>query len=227
MELHKQQLINFMAESGILTFGSFITKSGRSTPYFVNFGNSKTGEQAGLLGQYYAHVISRVILAKTRIDFLYGPAYKGIPLVVAAAIELAEKYQTNIPFCFNRKENKDHGEGGNLVGYKPKPGDVGLIIEDVITAGTSVRESMAIFKEMTDVKIVGEIIAVDRMEKGPGEKSARQEAEEEFGIFISPIVTVKEIIEHLKGREIDGKVLVTPQIVSDIDKYLEQWGAKI
>jgi orotate phosphoribosyltransferase len=225
VEPYKKDFSLFMANSGILTFGSFTTKSGRKTPYFVNFGNSKTGKQACLLGQFYAREIFRIVAAGTRINFLYGPAYKGIPLVVAASIALYER-GVDIPFCFNRKEIKDHGEGGNLIGYQPKSGDVGLIIEDVITAGTSVRESIAIFGAMNNVKIAGELIGVDRMEKGSGEKSARQEAEIEFEIFITSLITVKEIIQCLYGCEIGGQVMVTAKVVGEINAYLEQWGAK-
>ncbi|MEF9919354.1 MAG: orotate phosphoribosyltransferase, partial [Eubacterium sp.] len=147
--------------SGVLTFGDFVTKSGRKTPYFINTGNYKTAEQISKLGGYYAACIKE---HSDTMDFMYGPAYKGIPLVITAAVSLYRDHQMNVPYCFNRKEAKDHGEGGSLIGYTPKDGDHAMIIEDVITAGSSVRESVPLLKSIADVNITSLIISVDRME---------------------------------------------------------------
>ena len=161
---YKQEFIEFMVKSGALTFGDFITKSGRKTPYFINTGNYRTGAQAAKLGEFYADCIMENIAG--RIDALFGPAYKGIPLSVACSIALFNKYGRDVGYCFNRKEAKDHGEGGSMVGYKLKDGDRILIIEDVITAGTAVRECIPVLKSAADIEIAGLVTSVDRMERG-------------------------------------------------------------
>ncbi len=195
---YKNEFIKFMREAGVLTFGDFVTKSGRNTPYFVNTGNYQTGDQVGKLGEFYADCIKENL----GDDYvLFGPAYKGIPLVVTTSIALNNKYNINSSYCFNRKEAKDHGEGGTMVGYKLKDGDNVIIVEDVITAGTAIRECLPILKQQADINIVGLVISVDRMEKGTGDKTAIQEIEEEFGIKTFPIVTVREIIETLEDKE--------------------------
>ncbi|HAN44466.1 MAG TPA: orotate phosphoribosyltransferase, partial [Ruminococcaceae bacterium] len=190
---YKQSFIEFMVKSGVLTFGDFTAKSGRKTPYFINTGNYKTGYQAAKLGEFYADCI-KANLNDNDYDALFGPAYKGIPLSVATAIALNNKYGTDKNYCFNRKEAKDHGEGGSMVGYKLKDGDKVIIIEDVITAGTAVRECVPLLKAAANVEIAGMIISVDRMERGQGEKSAVQEVKEQFGISTYPLVTVRDII---------------------------------
>ncbi len=190
----KKDFIQFMMNAGVLTFGEFVTKSGRNTPYFVNTGNYQTGEQINQLGKFYAHCIKEHFKGQ---DFvLFGPAYKGIPLVVATAIGLATEYGINVNYCFNRKEVKDHGEGGSMVGYKLKDGDNVLIIEDVITAGTAIRECLPVLQSAANVNIAGLIISVDRMERGQANKTAIQEIDEEFGIKTYPIVNVREIIDN-------------------------------
>ena len=196
---YKREFIKFMVDSGVLTFGDFITKSGRKTPYFVNTGNFKTGAQIGRLGRFYAEcIMDNVKAGKLNGDItaLFGPAYKGIPLAVSASIALAGNFSKDVFFSFNRKEEKDHGEGGEIVGYKFKDGDSILLIEDVITAGTAVREVLPIIKKQAQVNVRGLIISVDRMEKGQGDKTAIQEIKEEFGIDTFPIVTVRDIINE-------------------------------
>jgi len=201
MEDYKREFIKFMCDSGVLTFGDFVTKSGRNTPYFVNTGNYRTGMQITALGEFYARCIKENNL---EADVLFGPAYKGIPLCVAVSTGLYNKYGTNVSYCFNRKEEKDHGEGGSLVGEKLKDGTRVIITEDVITAGTAIREVLPILRSAADVDIVGVVISVDRMEKGKNEKSAVQEVYEEFGIKVYPIVTILDIIEALKDGSVEG-----------------------
>jgi len=213
--------MTFMARSGVLTFGDFTTKSGRKTPYFINTGNYKTGAQAAKLGDYYAACIQEHW--PDGVDCLFGPAYKGIPLVVAAASSLYRQYGRDLPYCFNRKEVKDHGEGGSLVGYSPKPGDRVLIVEDVVTAGTAVRETVERFQTMPDVQLIGLVVSVDRMERGTGEKSTIHELQETLQLAVHPIVTVREIMDYLTGRAVDGTVLLTPEIRSRMEAYLLQY----
>ena len=167
---YKEDFVKFMVRSGVLLFGDFTTKSGRKTPYFVNTGNYKTGAQAAMLGEYYARNIQEHV--EGRIDALFGPAYKGIPLAVAAGISMYRLFDRDVNYCFNRKEVKDHGEGGSMVGYKLKDGDRVLIVEDVITAGTAIRETLPVLKAAADIEIAGMVISVDRMERGKGEKTA-------------------------------------------------------
>ncbi|SDX40284.1 orotate phosphoribosyltransferase [Eubacterium barkeri] len=218
---YKEEFIDFMVRSGVLTFGDFVTKSGRKTPYFVNTGNYRTSEQIAKLGSYYAACIAENL---GNTNFLYGPAYKGIPLVITASVALYNEHQCNIPYCFNRKEAKDHGEGGNIIGYKPQVGDIAMIIEDVITAGSSVRESVPLLKGIADVKVNSLIISVDRMEKGTGGKTAIQEVAEEFGITTYPIVTVREIIAHLHNHEVDGKIIIDDAMKDRMEAHLDQFG---
>jgi orotate phosphoribosyltransferase len=223
---YKKEFIEFMVRSGVLTFGDFTTKSGRKTPYFVNTGNYKTGAQAARLGEFYAHCIEEQIAAgkiSFEITALFGPAYKGIPLAVATSIALAEKFARNIGYCFNRKEEKDHGEGGSLVGYKPQSGDRLLMIEDVITAGTAVRETLPILKAQGDISVEGLIISVNRMERGQGNKTAIQEVYEEFGIITYPIVTVKDIIANLHNQPVDGKVIIDDDIKARMEAYMAEY----
>jgi len=207
---YKKEFIEFMLESGVLTFGDFVTKSGRKTPYFINTGNYKTGAQIARLGFFYAECIMRNIKAgklDENITALFGPAYKGIPIAVSTSIALSEKFNKEVSFCFNRKEEKDHGEGGTIVGYKLKDKDKILMVEDVITAGTAVRETMPLIKRQADVEISGLIISVDRMERGKGDNTAIKEIKDEFGIDTYPIVTVREIIEELDmDDEIKGRM---------------------
>jgi orotate phosphoribosyltransferase len=223
MDEYKLRFIEFMVRSGVLTFGDFVTKSGRATPYFVNTGNYRTGAQITKLGEYYAECIHRNI--PCRIDALFGPAYKGIPLAVAASIALYSRYGADVSYCFNRKEAKDHGEGGSIVGHKPADGDNIVIIEDVITAGTSVRETLPLLKNTAKINPVGLIISVDRMERGQSDRTPIKEIYEEFGIKTYPIVNVREIIEALYGREIDGRVVIDDKMRSRMEEYMARYCA--
>ena len=203
---YQEEFIRFMVDSGVLTFGDFITKSGRKTPYFVNTGNYKTGAQAARLGDYYAACIQENL--PEGIDALFGPAYKGIPLVTTASASLYRNYGRDLPYCFNRKEAKDHGEGGSIVGYKPKDGDRVIIIEDVITAGTAIRETMPVLQSCANVKVTDMFISVNRCEVGqtPG-KTAVMEVGEEFGIRVHALITVQDIYEYLKEQGTYGDIL--------------------
>ncbi len=224
MDQYKLDFIEFMVNSHVLTFGDFTTKSGRKTPFFINAGNFRTGRQLNMLGDYYAKAIKDQF--GTDFDILFGPAYKGIPLSVATSISLAQSYGANVAYCSNRKEVKDHGDTGILLGSKLKDGDKVLIIEDVTTAGTSIYETMPILKAQANVNVLGLIIAVDRMEKGKGEKSALTELKAEFGFETCAIVTMKEVVEYLYDRPLDGVVYIDDDMKAAIDAYYEQYGAK-
>ncbi|MCL2827267.1 MAG: orotate phosphoribosyltransferase [Oscillospiraceae bacterium] len=223
MQAYKSDFIAFMVRSGVLTFGDFTTKSGRRTPYFVNTGNYRTGSQISALGDYYAACIQE---SGVEIDALFGPAYKGIPLSVAAASSLYRLYGRDLPYCFNRKEAKDHGEGGSLVGYKPVAGERIAIIEDVVTAGTAVRETVALFEQVADVTLAALFVSVDRMERGTGDRSTLQELRDALGMQIYPIVTVEEIIQCLHNQELDGQVVITDEIRGKMEAYLAQYGVR-
>jgi len=222
MKAYKERFIEFMVRSQVLTFGDFITKSGRKTPFFINTCNYKTGEQIKKLGEFYAEAISSTI--KEDVNVLFGPAYKGIPLVVTTATALADRGK-NVSFCFNRKEVKDHGEGGNLIGHTLADNDTVLIVEDVTTAGTSIRETVPILKRAADISLIGLIVSVDRMEKGIGEKSALQELQEEFDMTTTAIVTLEEIVSYLYNREIDGCIVLDDDVKQKIVAYRLQYGA--
>ena len=221
---YQEEFITFMVRSGVLTFGDFTTKSGRKTPYFINTGNYKTGAQAAKLGDYYAACIQQNL--PDGVDCLFGPAYKGIPLAVAAASSLYRNFDRDLPYCFNRKEAKDHGEGGVMVGYKPQAGDRVAIVEDVVTAGTAVRETIELFRHVADVDLTTLIVSVDRMERGTGEKTTINELREQYGIRVFPIVTVRQVIDFLYNREIDGRVYIDDAMKERMEAYLNQYGGK-
>jgi len=217
---YKSEFITFMARAGALTFGDFVTKSGRKTPYFVNTGKYSSGGQIAQLGGFYADcIMGSGKLSKNTV--LFGPAYKGISLAVATAIALAGR-GVDIGYCFNRKEAKDHGEGGALVGHKLRKGDRVLIIEDVITAGTAVREVLPILRDAGAV-VDGLIISVDRMERGTGSRTAIQEIWEEYGIPTYPIVTVRDILGCLHGTPVDGKVRIDDEIAQRMKAYMSEY----
>ena len=223
---YKENFIKFMVQAGVLTFGDFVTKSGRNTPYFINTGNYRTGAQAQKLGQYYASCIVDNMGEggiSEAANVLFGPAYKGIPLAVSTSIVLSAEYRREFNYCFNRKERKDHGEGGNMVGHKLQAGDRVLITEDVITAGTAVRETLPLLLETEGVHVEGLVVSVDRMERGNGEKTAIQELYEDFGIRTYPIVTVREIIDTLYNVEIDGKIVIGDQVRDKMEIYLRKY----
>lgn len=223
---YQEEFIQFMVRSGVLTFGDFTTKSGRKTPYFINTGNYKTGAQADALGSYYAACIKEHLEEAGGADVLFGPAYKGIPLVVTATASLYRTYGLDYPYAFNRKEAKDHGEGGNLVGAKLKAGDRVAIVEDVVTAGTAVRETIALFETIAPVKINALFVSVDRMERGTGDISALDELRQTYGISVFPIVTVRQIIDFLHNRPIDGKVYIDDAMKARMEEYLATYGPR-
>ncbi len=218
MEQYKKDFIDFMVECQVLKFGDFVTKSGRQTPFFVNTGYYRTGEQLRRLGEYYAQAINEKF--GTDFDVLFGPAYKGIPLSVTASIALSTKFGANIRYCSNRKEIKDHGDKGILLGGPIQDGDKVVIIEDVTTAGTSIRETLPIIRDNADAKVLGLVVSVDRCERGTGEKSALDEIHENFGIETTAIVTMEEVVEHLMGSIIDD------EMKAKIDAYYELYGVK-
>lgn len=223
IDKYKEQFIEFMIESNVLRFGEFITKSGRKTPFFINTGNYTTGEQLSKLGDFYAQAINKHF--GEEVDILFGPAYKGIPLTVATAMSMNKLYNSNVEYCSNRKEIKDHGEGGILLGAKIDPSKKVVIVEDVMTAGTSIYETAPILKSQGNPKIQGLIISVDRMERGKGEKSAQEEIKEVFGIDTYSIVTMKEVVEYLYNREIKGTIHIDDKIKEAIEMYYKKYGA--
>lgn len=222
MENYKQEFIEFMVRSGVLTFGEFTLKSGRKAPYFVNTGNYQTGGQLSKLGEFYADCIKSNL--GEEFDVLYGPAYKGIPLAVSAASGLYRKYNIDRAYSFNRKEAKDHGEGGMIVGHKLLDGERIVITEDVMTSGAALRENLPILEAAAKVKIAGLIISVDRMERGLSNLSAVQEALENYGVKVYPIVTIHEIIKALHNKPVDGKVFIDDETKARMDAYLAEYG---
>ena len=216
MEAYKREFIQFLENAGVLRFGDFTAKSGRKIPYFINAGMIKTGEEIATLGEFYARAYQEKLGKKQAV--LYGPAYKGISIAVSAAVALS-KNGLNVPFFFNRKEAKDHGEGGVIVGKQLTDGEKVVIIEDVITAGTAIRQVIPVLKSNADVNITGMVISVDRMEKGKGELSAVQEVKEEFGINVYSIVTINDIIQAIKDGVIEGKEYLDKMI-----EYRETYG---
>ena len=219
---YKKQFIEFMIESNVLRFGEFVTKSGRQTPFFINTGNYTTGEQLSKLGEFYAEAINKHF--GQEVDTLFGPAYKGIPLTVATAMSMKKLYDLNVEYCSNRKEIKDHGEGGILLGAKLDETKRVVIVEDVMTAGTSIYETAPILKAQGNPQIQGLIISVDRMERGKEEKSAQEEIKEVFGITTYSIVTMKEVVDYLHNREINGTVHIDDNMKEKIDMYYQKYG---
>ena len=224
MESYKQDFIEFMVDCNVLQFGDFVTKSGRQTPFFINTGFYRSGPQLSRLGSYYAAAIEEAF--GTDFDILFGPAYKGIPLSVATAIALERDCGANVRYCSNRKEIKDHGDKGILLGSPIGDGDRIVIIEDVTTAGTSIAETMPILKAQGDVNVTGLVVSVDRMERGQGQKSALAEIEQTYGIRTASIVTMAEVVEHLYGRMVNGTVLIDDARKAQIDAYYEKYGAE-
>ena len=226
MEQYKQEFIEFMVASDVLKFGEFTLKSGRKSPFFMNAGAYVTGSQLMKLGEYYA---------KAMHDYfgmvfvgLVGPAYKGIPLTVATTIAISKLYGKDIRYCSNRKEVKDHGDTGILLGSKLKDGDKVVIIEDVTTSGKSIEETFPILKAKADVEVIGLMVSLNRMEVGKGgEKSALDEIKELYGIEANAIVSMAEVTEHLYNKECGGRVVIDDRIKSAIDAYYEQYGARV
>ncbi|MCD8121113.1 MAG: orotate phosphoribosyltransferase [Clostridiales bacterium] len=224
MEEYKKEFIEFMIDSEVLKFGDFVTKSGRKTPFFVNTGFYRTGTQLRRLGEYYAKAI--ISTFGTDFDVLFGPAYKGIPLSVAATMAISEFYDTDIRYCSNRKEIKDHGDKGILLGSPIRDHDRVVIIEDVTTAGTSIEETLPIIRAQGDVDVLGMVVSVDRMERGQGKKSALKEIEEKYGFRTTAIVTMADVVEHLYNRPCRGRVIIDDRLKEAIDAYYVQYGAE-
>ncbi len=223
MELYKQEFIEFMVESDVLKFGEFTLKSGRKSPFFMNAGAYVTGTQLRRLGEYYA----RAIHDHYGLDFdiLFGPAYKGIPLSVAAAMAISELYGKDIRYCSNRKEVKDHGDTGILLGSKLKDGDRVVIIEDVTTSGKSIEETFPIIKAQADVEVKGLMVSLNRMEVGKGgKKCALDEIKDLYGFGASAIVTMDEVVEYLYNRECRGRIIIDDTLKAAIDAYYKQYG---
>jgi orotate phosphoribosyltransferase len=222
MQEYKQEFIEFLVRGGVLKFGEFKYKSGRIGPYFLNFGDIYSGEGIADLGKYYAQALEENV---KDYNVLFGPAYKGIPISVATSIALAGEFGKNVDYAYNRKETKDHGEGGSIVGAKINADSKVVILDDVMTAGTALRESLQILKTAGDPEVKAILIGTDRMEKGQGDSTAVQEVKDEFGINVISIVNVEEIIEHLHSREIDGEVVLDDEKVERIREYLKEYGA--
>ncbi len=222
MEHYKKEFIEFMIDSEVLKFGDFVTKSGRNTPFFVNTGFYRTGTQLRRLGEYYAKAIHDAF--GLDFDILFGPAYKGIPLTVATAMAISEFYDADIRYCSNRKEAKDHGDKGILLGSPIRDGDKVVIIEDVTTAGTSIEETLPIIRAQGKVDVLGLVVSVDRMERGSGVKSALQDIEEKYGFHTTSIVTMADVVEHLYNRPYRGKIIIDGRQKEAIDAYYKQYG---
>lgn len=224
MEAYKKEFIEFMIDCQVLKFGDFVTKSGRKTPFFVNTGFYRTGAQLSKLGSYYAKAIHDVF--GLDFDVLFGPAYKGIPLTVAATMAIAQDYGKDIKYCSNRKEVKDHGDKGILLGSPIEDKDKVVIIEDVTTAGTSIQETLPIIKAQGDVDVLGLVVSVDRMERGQGDKGALEEISEKYGLKTTAIVTMAEVVEHLYNKPYKGKIIIDDTLKAAIDAYYEKYGVK-
>lgn len=223
MERYKQEFIEFMVDSCVLKFGDFTLKSGRRSPFFMNAGGYVTGSQLRRLGEYYA----RAIHDNYGLDFdvLFGPAYKGIPLAVATTMAISELYGREIRYCSNRKEVKDHGDTGILLGSSLKDGDRVVIIEDVTTSGKSIEETFPILRAQADVEIRGLIVSLNRMEKGKTDKSALAEIREKYGFEANAIVSMAEVVEYLYNREYKGNIYINEELKAAIDAYYKQYGA--
>ena len=224
MEQYKQEFIEFMVESDVLKFGEFTLKSGRKSPFFMNAGAYVTGTQLMKLGEYYAKAIHDTY--GLDFDVLFGPAYKGIPLSVATTMAISNLYGKDIRYCSNRKEVKDHGDTGILLGSKLKDGDKVVIIEDVTTSGKSIEETFPIIQAQGKVEIVGLMVSLNRMERGKGTKCALDEIRELYGFDANAIVTMDEVVSYLYNRPIQGQVVINDEIKKAIDAYYEEYGVK-
>ena len=224
MEQYKQEFIEFMVDSKVLKFGDFTLKSGRKSPFFMNAGAYVTGSQLRKLGEYYAKAIHDTY--GDEFDVLFGPAYKGSPLAVATAMAYSELYGKDVKYCCNRKEVKDHGDVGILLGYKLQDGDRVIMIEDVTTSGKSMEETVPIVRAQANVEIKGLIVSLNRMERGQGEKCALDEVADLYGFPTAAIVNMAEVTEHLYNKPYKGEVIIDDTLKGAIDAYYEQYGAK-
>ena len=224
MERYQEEFIDFMVESDVLKFGDFTLKSGRKSPFFMNAGCYVTGGQLKKLGEYYAKAIHDKF--GTDFDVLFGPAYKGIPLSVATVMAFSELYGKEIRYCSNRKEVKDHGDVGILLGSKLKDGDRVVIIEDVTTSGKSIEETFPILKEQGNINVIGLMVSLNRLERGKGTKCALDEIHDLYGIETGAIVTMKDVVERLYNREINGKTVIDDAMLSSVKAYFAEYGAE-
>lgn len=224
MEQYKKEFIEFMVDSNVLKFGEFTLKSGRKSPFFMNAGAYVTGSQLRKLGEYYANAIHDNY--GTDFDVLFGPAYKGIPLAVATSIAFSVFYGREIRYCSNRKEIKDHGDVGILLGSELSDGDRIVIIEDVTTSGKSIEETIPILREQANVDVVGLMVSLNRQERGKTQKNALAEIREVYGIETGAIVTMEEVVEYLYQKNYNGRVLIDDEMKNAIDAYYAQYGAK-
>ena len=225
MDARTREFVEFLVRCDALTFGDFTAKSGRPTPYFVNAGRISTGAQVARLGQFYADRIVEVF--GHDVDVVFGPAYKGIPLAVTTAIALHHDHGRDVGFAFDRKEAKDHGEGGGLVGHALRDGDRVVLVEDVTTAGTSIRATVPLLRAAADVDLRGLVVGVDRREQGTrADVSALEELEDEFGLTTASLATVDDIVTHLSGHEVDGREVLSPDDLQRIQAYRERYGVR-
>ncbi len=225
MESYKKEFIEFMVECDVLKFGEFTLKSGRKSPFFMNAGAYVTGSQLTRLGEYYARAIHEHY--GDDFDVLFGPAYKGIPLSVATVMAFSKLYGKEIRYCSNRKEIKDHGDVGILLGSKIADGDRVVIIEDVTTSGKSIAETFPVIQSQGNVEILGLMVSLNRMEKGlESDKSALDEIQEKYGFGANAIVSMDDVVEHLYNKEVQGRVLIDDDLKASIDAYFEQYGTK-
>lgn len=223
MESYKKEFIEFMVDSNVLKFGEFTLKSGRKSPFYMNAGSYVTGSQLKKLGKYYAKAIHDKY--GEDFDILFGPAYKGIPLTVATTIAFSEMYGKEIKYCSNRKEVKDHGDAGILLGSPIKDGDKVVIIEDVTTSGKSIEETFPILQAQGNIEILGLMVSLNRMERGKGEKSALEEIKDLYGFETGAIVSMEDVIQHLYNKPYNGKVYIDDTLKAALDAYYEQYGA--
>lgn len=224
MESYKKEFIEFMVDCQVLKFGEFVLKSGRKSPFFMNAGAYVTGAQLTRLGEYYAKAIHSHY--GDDFDVLFGPAYKGIPLSVAAAMAYSRLYGKEIRYCANRKEAKDHGDTGILLGSKLKDHDKVVIIEDVTTSGKSMEETVPIIRAQADIEIKGLMVSLNRMERGKGEKSALEEIQELYGFETNAIVTMENVVEYLYNKPYKGNIYINDEMKAAIDSYYAQYGVK-
>ena len=222
MEAYKKEFIEFMLDCGVLRFGEFTLKSGRKSPFFMNAGLYVTGTQLMKLGEYYAKAIHDCY--GDDFDVVFGPAYKGIPISVATAIAYAKLFGKEVRYCSNRKEVKDHGDVGILLGSPLKDGDRIVVVEDVTTSGKSMDETLPIVKAAADVKLVGLMVSLNRCERGKGDKGALDEIRENYGLETAAIVSMKEVLEYLNGREVNGQVFIDDEMRAKLDAYYAEYG---
>jgi orotate phosphoribosyltransferase len=221
---YREEFIELLVRSGALRFGEFATKSGRRSPYFIDTGRFCSGAWITSVGRCYAALVAERF--RGSFDVLFGPAYKGIPLAVTTAAQLHAGHGIEVAFCFDRKEQKAHGEGGKLVGHAPRPGERVLVVEDVTTAGTSIREAMPLLQQADGVKVVGLVVAVDRMERGVGAKPALVELRETYGFRAFAITSILEIMQHLHGRAIDGRIVLDDAMRARLEAHLAEHGCE-